>query len=234
MRAPVPAWPLEPFDPNVRKPKVTNGEAYGLVIHPCMTGLGCYGRVAADIDWIETVSDCCDRYGVEQVFSDIVTIMIQTADIWAKRAPEGSVEHQVKTRSTGRLPAPTRTRCRGDGYKWTATDVLAVTSNPVIVGIPPFPAIASRQEWLRSVRLCAQGLGLVQTLVDFLDILKRTYGYPGYRGSLDVPYGYETKESSDANIQAAEGLPPVSIQEGVDDRSPGGAETPGSSQREDL
>lgn len=60
--------------------------------------------------------------------------------------------------------------------KWTASDVLKIFCNPLIVGIGPFPAVVSEQQWIQAACASAKQVGWEVFLRTMIGELRATLG----------------------------------------------------------
>lgn len=203
IRLPV-AWPSDlSADPE----SMTDAELLAIVTHPMATGIGSHPKTTADADYIERCQKTVATYGI-RAFADYLLRLLHATTYLPWAYPQDRVEGQpvpppVQQRSKLSLPM-TRVDFPGDRHlpkdKWTPGMVMATTLNPAVTGLPPFPPMIPTSLWLAAFTRMMQTDGVVQTLVDFLCVLRWTYGVAGVSAG-HTPFGYTLAEGSNGDEQ---------------------------------
>jgi hypothetical protein len=178
-------WPLagKPVE------EYSDAELLAVAIHPMATGLGQHPRSVSDEAWAASCLRVVRERGLAQFLTDLLQVLRLTADYFI--GPAGKVGEYPRVKTPGDLPLPLASH-PGDrtwGTKWTEGMVVGAMCNPVLAGIPPFPAIMSDRKWISGMVGAVKQRGTQQFLVDLLYVLKRSYGAPGVDAV--IPFGYK-------------------------------------------
>jgi hypothetical protein len=174
---PRPAWPRS----GTPSSEFTEGEMYGLGLNPAPTGIGRYPRTVADSDWVRTVVAAVDRYGVEPVFRDMLTIIRLTVNTWGRWDEDLEERLPPTPRAEYEIPEPTPVPSDLSAWNVESVNCLCLLVDPTFTGLGPYDRVIDERMWLRGVRRSVGLCGLKQTLVDILERLRESFGVPGER-----------------------------------------------------
>lgn len=174
-------WPPEDLPDD----QWTMGMHAAVLLHPMVVGLGGHPRIVADEDYVAACLQVIERHGTRHFADAMLRVLKRTVDHpWTlANSPVAGQAVPAPIPATCDLKLP-MTRVEIPGQRntpdnWTAGMVIGLLLNPATTGIWPFKQVISDSEWVGSFTRMLNQDGVAQTLVDFIYVLRFTYGSPG-------------------------------------------------------
>lgn len=198
--------------------ELTEPEAYAVLIHPMYTGVGQFPREDSDADYIDDCLELVKQHGRKAFAAALIRLLKMTERMsWTKAEErEGPPPAPIEPRSKRKLPMPQVDMPPAASSILHPEDMsdqhgVAVLLNPATAGVGPFQPYVSPIVWAYNFSRLMQARGNAQTLVDFLYVVRHTYGTagvaPGHMPAGYVPVRVQHISSMD-DLKKFLGLPP--------------------------
>jgi len=202
-------WPKDPYHPTCQE------EAVAVTIHPMWTGVGMHKRVLADEDWVFGCLGALTKYGYKAFANGMLkTLQMTQRYSWTTFPPATDLLYEPAVVPIARnqfveLPKPQALMAysgltRGELKR---EHVMGIYLNPCYAGVRPFTRVISDRRWIEAFALVFAERDYKQCLVDFLHILRSTYGAYGYKRATPLVYNMDEEGALQFNTGSGDMKP---------------------------